>query len=332
MKRAGRLLLSAAIAAAGIAACAPRLMAVGDPVYDARLDIVAASTTAIMADGASLPMRVFLAEKPRAAIVALHGFNDYSNAFSEPGPGPWLAERGIVVYAIDQRGFGRAPGRGLWAGDARMADDAASVVKLVRARHPGLPVYLLGSSMGGAVAMRAMVLPDPPEIDSLILAAPAVWGWRAMNDFYGVALWASAHLAPSYTLTGRGLEIMPSDNIEMLRALGRDPLVIKETRIDTIYGLVNLMDNAYAAAPEIDVPVLLLYGANDQIVPAPPIARALAAMKGQGVDVVAACYPNGYHMLLRGLDRETVWKDIEAWIAAHDAPLPSGVENLRSCD
>ncbi|MEX0838742.1 MAG: lysophospholipase [Parvibaculum sp.] len=329
MRRAGRLLLSAAIVVAGIAACAPRLMAVGDPVYNARLDIVAASTTAIMADGASLPMRVFLADEPHAAVVALHGFNDYSNAFSEPGPGPWLAERGIVVYAIDQRGFGRAPGRGLWAGDNRMAEDAASVVKLVRTRHPDLPVYLLGVSMGGAVAMRTMMLPEPPEIDGLILAAPAVWGWRVMNDFYSVVLWASAHIAPSYTLTGRGLEIMPSDNIEMLRALGRDPLVIKETRIDTIYGLVNLMDSAYAVAPDLGVPVLLLYGANDRIVPAPPLADALAAMRSGAAPVTALCYPEGWHMLLRDLQREAVWRDITAWISG-DA-IVSGHADLQPC-
>lgn len=302
-------------------------MAVGDPVYDARLAATAASTVAVMADGATLPMLVFQAKEPRAVVVALHGFNDYSNAFSEPGS--WFAARGISLYAIDQRGFGRAPGRGLWAGDTRMAEDAASVVKLVRGRHPDLPVYLLGESMGGAVAMRAMTLPEPPEIDGLILSAPAVWGWRAMNDFYRIVLWASARLAPSYTLTGRGLEIRPSDNIEMLRALGRDPLVIKGTRIDTIYGLVDLMDSAHAAAPHLGVPVLLLYGAKDEIVPAPPVGDVLAAMKEAEVDVAAICYPDGYHMLLRDLQRKTVWRDIAAWIAAPDAP--SGVTDMETC-
>lgn len=329
MKRTGRLLLCAAIAAAGIAACAPRLMAVGDPVYDARLDVIAASTTAIMSDGASLPMQVFQAKEPRAVIVALHGFNDYSSAFAEPGPGPWFAEHGISLYAIDQRGFGRAPGRGLWAGGARMAEDATSVVKLVRERHPGLPVYLLGTSMGGAVAMRAMRLQNPPDVDGIVLVAPAVWGWRAMNDFYSVVLWASAHIAPSYTLTGRGLEIRPSDNIEMLRALGRDPLVIKETRIDTIYGLVNLMDEAYAAAPDLDEPVLLLYGANDQIVPAPPLGDTLVAMWGAGVDVTTVCYPDGYHMLLRDIGRERVWTKIEAWLSGDE--IAESRTNLQPC-
>tara|TARA_R110002110_G_scaffold179197_8_gene384605 strand:+ start:2870 stop:3883 length:1014 start_codon:yes stop_codon:yes gene_type:complete len=327
-------LFATALLLTALCACAPRFMAVGDHVYDARLEPKSAAdarAVAVMPDGAALPMRVFTADHPRAVVVALHGFNDYSAAFAAPGPGPWFAARGITLYAFDQRGFGRAPGHGLWAGDERMAEDAAAMVGLVRARHPGLPVYLLGTSMGGAVAMRTMTLPDPPRIDGLILAAPAVWGWREMNGLYGAALWTAAHMAPSVTLTGRGLAIMPSDNIDMLRALGRDPLVIKETRIDTIYGLVGLMDAAFSAAPRLGVPVLLLYGANDQIVPARPMADAFAVMRRAQVNVTALCYPGGYHMLLRDLGREAVWRDIASWITTPGAFVPSGSPGLRAC-
>lgn len=331
MRRLARCVLGAAVILTGMGACAPRLMAVGDAVYEPRVDIVAASTTAVMSDGATLPMQVFQAKEPRAVIVALHGFNDYSGAFAEPGPGPWLAGQGITLYAMDQRGFGRAPGRGLWAGDARLAEDAATLVRLVRERHPGLPVYLLGNSMGGAVAMRTMTLAEPPDVDGLILVAPAVWGWKAMNDFYSVVLWAAARLAPSYTLTGGGLEIMPSDNIEMLRALGRDPLVIKGAQIGTIYGLVNLMDSAYASASRIDVPVLLLYGAKDEIVPAPPVDDVKRAMAAANIDVTNVCYAEGYHMLLRDLQRETVWRDIASWVEDRTRPLPSGTFDRRHC-
>jgi acylglycerol lipase len=331
MKHLARLVLGAAVLLTGLGACAPRLMAVGEAIYEPRVDIVAASTMAVMPDGARLPLRVFQAKEPRAIIVALHGFNDYGASFEEPGPGPWLAAQGITLYAMDQRGFGRAPGRGLWAGDTRMAEDAATFVRLARERHPGLPVYLLGTSMGGAVAMRSMTLAEPPEVDGLILVAPAVWGWKAMNDFYGAVLWAAARLAPSYTLTGRGLEIMPSDNIEMLRALGRDPLVIKGTQIGTIYGLVNLMESAYDAASHIRVPVLLLYGAKDEIVPAPPVDKVRRAMLAAGTEVTNGCYAEGYHMLLRDLQRETVWRDIASWVEDRTQPLPSGETDPRHC-
>ena len=67
----------------------------------------------------------------------------------------------------------------------------------------------------------------------------------------------------------------------MLRALGRDPLVIKETRVDTIYGLVDLMDAALAAAPRLDAPMLVMYGAHDEIVPRPPIRRFVGALPAE---------------------------------------------------
>lgn len=321
----------AVIAVLALSACAPRLMGVGDPVFEPRL-ATASPLRAIMADGAHLPLLVFEAENPRAVVLGLHGFNDYSNTFGSFGPGAYLADRGIAVYAMDQRGFGGAPGRGLWAGGTRMAEDAATAVALLRARHPGIPLYVIGTSMGAAVAMRMMALPEPPEVDGLILSAPAVWGWQNLNGLYAATLWTAARLAPSAALTGSGLEIWPSDNIDMLRALGRDPRVIKETRIGTLYGLVTLMDEGYDAAGGIRVPVLLLYGAKDQIVPPQATAAALHAMRAGGVDVTPACYPEGYHMLLRDKQRETVWHDIAAWIEAHGTPLPSGADtDLRPC-
>src|SRR5919199_2038019 len=68
----------------------------------------------VTADGAVLPLRRWLPEgAPKAVVLALHGFNDYSNGFAAPGP-EWAAE-GIATYAYDQRGFGAAPQRGQWA-------------------------------------------------------------------------------------------------------------------------------------------------------------------------------------------------------------------------
>ena len=76
------------------------------------------SDAMIMDDGAKLPLRSWLPkDKPRAIILALHGFNDYSNAFAAPGK-EW-AKHGVATFAYDQRGFGGAPERGRWAGASR---------------------------------------------------------------------------------------------------------------------------------------------------------------------------------------------------------------------
>ncbi|WP_322097205.1 alpha/beta hydrolase [Paramagnetospirillum magnetotacticum] len=287
------------------------------------------SKSLIMADGAVLPLRSWLPEaEPKAAIIAAHGMNDYSNAFDGPGKG--LAAKGIAVYAYDQRGFGQAPHPGWWSSTETMAEDLRTASRLIAARHPQTPLYLLGESMGGAVVIETGAHAPPPEIRGLILSAPAVWGRASMPWYQRAALWLSYKVAPGWVLTGRGLKIRPSDNIEMLRALSKDPLVIKETRVDAIHGMVDLMDAAQEAAPHLELPLLLLYGAHDEIIPPEPTWAAVAGLPHLGTRQRAALYENGWHMLLRDLQAQVVIDDIAAWVEDQSAPLPSGADRAAS--
>jgi len=275
----------------------------------------------IAADGAALPLSVWQPQgAPRAVVLALHGFNDYRLAFAEVGP--FLAAGGIATYAYDQRGFGATARRGIWPGAALLVGDARMVAALLRQRHPGRPLYLLGESMGGAVAMS--VLAETPEAaDGAVLVAAAVWGRATMNPLQRAALWLVAHSFPGMRLSGRGLGITSSDNQAMLRALRDDPLVLKEARADALWGLVNLMDRALAAAPMLSVPTLVLYGEHDEIIPRRPTCRMLSLLASSAR---AAIYPDGYHMLTRDLGRRVVLEDLAAWMADPAAPLPSGLD------
>ena len=292
-----------------------------------------AGTSFVAADGQVLPLRKWLPDGGvKAVILALHGFNDYSNAFE--GPGEAWAKRGIATYAYDQRGFGAAPERGFWPGRAALAADAATASQILRRFYPGVPLYLLGDSMGGAVAVVAMTRESGtpvPDVDGVILTAPAVWGRTTMDLLPRLALWAAVRLIPGLTLTGRGLEIKPSDNIPMLRALSRDPLVIKETRVDTIYGLVDLMDAALDSAPVLDVPLLVMYGAKDEIVPKTPIRRFVSSLPPQCRHrAKLAWYKDGYHMLLRDLEGPIVAADVARCVLSPAASLPSGADRVAA--
>ena len=294
-------------------------------------------TSFIAADGQVLPLRKWLPpgaaeHEVKAVILALHGFNDYANAFD--GPGEIWAKEGIAAYAYDQRGFGAAPERGFWPGRAALAADAATAAQILRRLYPRTPLYLLGESMGGAVAVVAMTGESGtpvPDVDGVVLTAPAVWGRPTMDLLPRVALWAGVRLMPGLTLTGRGLDIKPSDNITMLRALGRDPLVIKATRIDTIYGLVDLMDAALASAPLLQAPLFVMYGAKDEIIPKPPIQRFVGSLPAEPHRRRRlAWYEDGYHMLLRDLEAPVVIADVASWVLAPAAPLPSGADRAAA--
>jgi alpha-beta hydrolase superfamily lysophospholipase len=278
--------------------------------------------TLMTADTTALPVRRWMPDdKPKAVIVALHGFNDYSRAFEIPAK--YLSAHGIGVLAYDQRGFGHSPHSGIWPGQDNLTSDAASMVVAVKKRYPHVPVYLLGESMGGAVVIAAVTRPDFPKVDGVILSAPAVWGGETMNPLFRLSLWTLVHTWPQKVLTGEDLHILASDNIDMLRALGGDPYVIKGTRVDAIYGLVGLMDTAYRNISKIKVPMLLLYGAHDQVIPPVSIVSSIQRLKS---NAKIAYYPLGYHMLLRDLHGDVPVRDITAWIADKDEPLPSGYD------
>jgi alpha-beta hydrolase superfamily lysophospholipase len=239
-----------------------------------------------------------------------------------------------VTYAYDQRGFGAAPERGLWPGRAALAADAATAAQILRRLYPGIPLYLLGESMGGAVAVVALTGGSGtqiPDVNGVILTAPAVWGRPTMDLLPRLALWAGVRLMPGLTLTGRGLKLKPSDNIEMLRALGKDPLVIHATRIDTIYGLVDLMAAALASGARLDTPMFVMYGGRDEIVPRAPIRRFVDGLPAEPMRRrKLAWYENGYHMLLRDLQAPVVIADVASWVLTPAAPLPSGADRTAA--
>lgn len=298
------------------ASCAPQLAELGRemriPVIEKGDGAGIAADRYVTRDGLKLGLMHWDANTPQAVIVALHGMSDYSNAFAMPAP--YWAARGITTYAYDQRSFGRSPQSGIWPGSDIMRRDLVDFVDVVRMRHPGLPVFVLGESMGGAVAMTAFASSTPPHADGLILVAPAVWSRATMPLLYRVALWTTAHSIGSWNLSGRGLKIMPSDNIEMLRANGRDPLFQKSARADAVYGLAALMDEAYQSAPYLrKKPLLFVYGGNDQIIPKRPTETVRSEL---GPNAVVKFYPTGYHMVLRDLDHEPRWTDVANWVAA----------------
>jgi alpha-beta hydrolase superfamily lysophospholipase len=275
-------------------------------------------------DGAVLATQTWApaSGEPWAVIVGVHGMDDYANAFDIAGPA-WAAD-GITTIAYDQRGFGRAPGRGVWAGQGLMTRDLDTLVRLTRARYPHAVIAVVGESMGAAVAIAVFAAPDPPPADRLVLVSPAVWGWSSQPVAYRAALWLTAHVDGPVVLRPPSFlakHIQVTDNIDELRRMGRDPLMIWGARTDTLYGLVNLMQTASREIGAPRAPTLVLGGAHDQIIPP---AALRAAARGLRPDQRSAYYAHGWHLLLVDHQAPVVFGDIEGFIRDPAAPLGSG--------
>ena len=278
----------------------------------------------VMRDGAALPYRRWLPEGPPTALVlALHGFNDSRDAWEIPAAD--LAAAGCALYAPDQRGFGLAPARGRWVGTAALVADAADLAGQVRARHPGLKLTLMGESMGGAVLMCLATSRLAPPDARYVLVAPAVWARARMNVFLRSSLWLGATLLPGLALSGAPVRVTASDNRAALIRLSRDPLTIHATRLDTLRGLVDLMDAALAAAPRFRAEGLFLYGGRDELVP-PEATAAMWRSLPAGGRATRAYYPRDYHLMLRDLGRAAPIGDVVAWLHSPTVRLPSAAD------
>jgi alpha-beta hydrolase superfamily lysophospholipase len=281
----------------------------------------------VAADGTSLPVTVWPAVPgpPKAVILGLHGFGDYRKAWEEPAE-IW-AKAGITTYAYDQRGFGSSPTRGRWPGTQALVDDAKAMAKLLRAQYPDVPLYLAGESMGGAVVLVAA--DRGAEVDGLILAATALRSRDTFGPIATAGLWFVAHTIPWLPNGPTSIDFKPTDNPKALERLQKDPMMLRNARLDMGYGLVDLMDDARAAAPRVHLPYLMLHGLGDRIVPQEPVRAAIAVMPPR-TDSKLAFYKDGYHLLLRDKEGKKVAVDVMGWIEDHQAALPSGADAERS--
>jgi acylglycerol lipase len=335
MKRARPPLLAALLLAAALAACAPTLQQAGRP-DGAFAGPHLEADRLVSFDGSRLGLTRWDARsglmdgQPRAVIVGVHGMNDYANAFHMAAA--WWATQGITTYAYDQRGFGRSPGRGVWAPDDLKVEDLRTIVALVRARYPHAVIAVAGESLGGAVAIEAFASASPPAADRLILLAPAVWGWSTQPLPDTAALWLAAHAAPGAAITPPDWllrKITPTDNRAELIAMSNDPLMIWGARFDTLYGLVATMEKAWRETGRIRVPTLYLYGAHDEIIPRSATRGAVARLAPSDR---TAWYKAGYHLLLRDEQALNVWRDVAAFIADPAAPLPSAAPPITAAE
>ena len=268
-------------------------------------------------NGETLAAAEWIPQDPRAVILGIHGYGGYGELTFRRAAEFWKAQ-GIATIAYDQRGFGRNASFGYWPGPEGLIEDAVFISTQVRERFPDVPLIVIGHSMGGGVATAAAA--RGLNADRLVLAGPAIWGGSLLNPIYRASAWIAAGLFPERRLSGRGVvRIQASDNIEALRELGRDARYLAPPSARELHGLVMLTDVAEAAAEGVTTPALMLLGARDQIVVNSAARATFNRFNGPKHTIE---YAEGWHLLFRDLQAETVWRDVAQWTLTGTPPRP----------
>jgi alpha-beta hydrolase superfamily lysophospholipase len=222
----------------------------------------------------------------------VHGLGEHSGRYEHVGS--YLAGRGVSVYAFDHQGHGRSGGpRGRVSDFSIFLDDLATFHEFVRLDSEGLPLFLLGHSMGGLIVV-AYLLERPLTPDYLVLSSPAI-----------VPILSSDEPAIDPTRLSRDPAVQ--------QAYLDDPLILRERVTDELY--VKLADGLgllAGRAAEIDRPLLLIHGKADRLCSWQGAVEYVEASSSP--DVTLQLYEDGRHECLNEVNRSEVMAALWGWM------------------
>jgi lysophospholipase len=251
------------------------------------------------------------AEAARGAIVLVHGVGEHSGRYEHVVAR--LLDEGYAVHASDHRGHGRSDGPRAFIED--MDDVVADVDTLVNravASHPGVPLFMLGHSMGGLISLR-YALAHQERLSGLILSAAlaAIESVTKPLELVGRAL---SVLAPRTPLIAIDPSLVSRDPA-VVAAYVSDPLVHHgKLPARTAAQLADAVERFPTTVGAITVPTLILYGTADGLCP-PAGSEMLARLIGSA-DATVKAYEGLFHEILNEPERDAVLEDIVAWLAA----------------
>jgi alpha-beta hydrolase superfamily lysophospholipase len=254
-------------------------------------------------------------QRKNAVLINLHGLGDHSGLY--PTLAAHFPAHGIALYAYDMRGNGRSPGQRAYLRRwHEYRGDLRAFVERVRKWEGDLPIFILGNSLGGLVVLD-YALHYPTGLSGVIAAAPPL---------------GELGVPPLLMALGRVMSrIFPRFSLEVgmdLSGLARDPAVVNTVLADPLFhrrGTARLSTEVTAAirrvqarAETLSVPLLILHGSADRMVPPEGSRRFFSRLEVPDRELRE--YPEGYHGLFADVGHEEVLKDTERWI---ESRIPS---------
>jgi alpha-beta hydrolase superfamily lysophospholipase len=247
-------------------------------------------------------------------LLLVHGYAEHSGRYEEMAA--WFAARSAAVHAYDHRGHGRSDGPRCHVGRFdEFLDDLTEVLASVRAQHPGLPVTLVGHSMGGLITLAFLAERQPAVAGAVTSGAALSLG--AVSPLRVALARALRRVLPRLAL-GSGLDPEGlSRDPEVVRRYLDDPLVHRVMTASLGAEMLAAAPRTAARAGQVAVPLLMLHGADDPLCLAEG-SRSFHA----GVDTAGSAlrvYPELRHEIFNEPEREAVWQDVQTWLEERSA-------------
>jgi alpha-beta hydrolase superfamily lysophospholipase len=243
-------------------------------------------------------------------VVIAHGLGEHAGRYGH------VAERlvadGAAVYAPDHYGHGRSEGERAMVDDLHaMVEDLHTVVERARAEHPGLPVVLLGHSMGALIAARYAQL-HPSEPDALVLSGPAIGGNPALEALLAMDPIPDVPIDPAVL----------SRDPAVGQAYAEDPLVYHGplTRV-TLEGIFAGIEAIAQGGRLGGLPTLWIHGEEDALAPVEHARPAIERIRGERFS--EKIYPGARHEIFNETNRVEVMDDVARFLGRTLQRAPS---------
>ncbi|WFR73375.1 lysophospholipase [Prescottella defluvii] len=243
---------------------------------------------------------------PTGVLLLAHGLGEHARRYDHVVER--LVELGLVVYAPDHRGHGRSGGKRIELHDwSEFIDDLHQLSAIAITENPGLQRFLLGHSMGGAIAL-SYALDHQDELAGLILSAPAVdvtSGKPGIVVEIGKIIGRFAPGIPVETLDAKAVSRDPA----VVAAYESDPLVYHgKVKAGIARGMIIAAEGFPARLPSLTLPVLLLHGTDDHLADISG-SRMIAARAGSK-DLTFKTYDGLFHEVFNEPEQEKVLDDL----------------------
>jgi acylglycerol lipase len=264
--------------------------------------------------GVALYWQAWLPEtEARAVVVISHGVSEHSARYAHVGQR--LAGAGYAAYALDHRGHGRSEGKRVMVNADDVVADLRAFIDLTAARHPGKPVYLLGHSMGAAIAIACAVR-HQDALAGLLLSG-ALADPDAASPVTRALSRVLSKLTPSLGVYQVDASLISRDP-EVVRAYEQDPLVHHgKLPARTVAELTGAVGRFPEEVPALRLPILVMHGGEDSLT---TIAGSrMVHDRASSSDKTLEIYDGLRHEILNEPEKERVISEMIEWLDARSA-------------